>query len=183
MSSGGIFCERPASPAPEGWRFGCRCKWGRMQSQLALHRKCQPVGVRWMRLFAIFFDAGRNLHAGAPQMKGLHPDPASESRKGKSQCCSVVQGFPLTAAGSSQRGNEPPRRSPSESGCAGPNTGLSLQYQSRCSCQALIMLFLFSSASSSARARSRTLNPCDSRSSTRSSTSKIASAPAFRTCT
>ena len=151
--------QRPASPAPEGWRFRCRCKWGRMKAQLASHRKCQPVGVRWMRLFAIFFDAGQNLHAGAPRKRGLHPDPASESRKGKSQYCSVVQAFPLTDAGSSLRGNEPQRHSPSGSGYAGPNTGLSLQYQPRCSCHALIILFLFSCASSSARARSLTLNP------------------------
>ena len=70
-------------------------------------------------------------------MKGLHPDQASESRKEKSQYCSVVQAFPLTDAGSSQRENEPPHRSPSGSGYAEQNTGLSLQYQPRCSCHAL----------------------------------------------
>ena len=77
--------------------------------------------INWTSWFAIF-DAGRNLHAGAPQMKGLHPDPASESRKGKSQYCSVVQAFLVTDAGSSLRGNEPPHRSPSGSGYAGLNT-------------------------------------------------------------
>ena len=48
-------------------------------------------------------------------MKDLRPDPANESQRGKSQYCSVVQAIPLTDAGSSQRGNEPPRRFPSES--------------------------------------------------------------------
>ena len=120
-----------------------------------------PYGpaINWTSPFAIFFDAGRNLRAGAPQMRGLHPGPASEYRKGKFQYCSIAQAFPWTGAGSSQQGNEPPRRFPSGSGYAGLNTELSLQYQPRCSCHALIILFLFSCASSSARARSLTLNP------------------------
>ena len=158
------------------------CLSGQTSKKLPIESARFPV-VRSTALFAIFFDAGQNLRAKAPRRRGLHPDQASESPKGKSQYCSIVQAFPWTVAGSLRRGNEPQRRSPSESECEVPNTEPSLRYQSRCSCHALIILFLFSSASSSARARSRTLKPCDSHSSTRSSTSKIASAPAFRTCT
>ena len=55
---GHFIAERPASPAPEGWHARCRWKGGRMKSRPASHRKCQPVGVRCMRLFGIFFDRG-----------------------------------------------------------------------------------------------------------------------------
>jgi len=70
----GAYCTyRPASPAPEGWHAGCRYEGGRMKSQPASHRKCQPVGVRWMRWFAFIHSVRNRLSAT------LYPLPSASS--------------------------------------------------------------------------------------------------------